>query len=166
MGSDKRKTFGRRQRRLTKRFFVSYEPDPVGVALGTGYNQFVHKSGVSGLALSRPGRLDILAVVAARPGKGQFRDFIAAAKTAFNTVAVWLDWNPVTGAALQRYGFARVDIEGEAGQRVHGWEWRRGGTLPAKPAPAGLPADGIVLRLFDDLIDDTTDTDTNQRAHT
>ncbi len=96
-------------------------PDPISDMLGTGYKRFESSVGINGLAKVSGKRLDILAVIARTPGKGQFRRFIAAAKNAYETVAVWEDWNPVIGEALQRYGFRKTSMIGDDGKASAGW---------------------------------------------
>lgn len=93
--------------------------------LGTGYSKFESSLGVHGLAKVSEARIDILAVVATKPGKGQFRRFIAAAKNAYQTVVVWEDWNPIVTAALQRYGFRRVSETDAEGKRISGLMFSR-----------------------------------------
>lgn len=104
-------------------FFASYEPDPIGVMLGAGYNRFATADGMDGLAKITGDRLDVLAVVASKAGAGQFRRFIASAKLAFKIVAVWEDWNPIVGAALKRYGFHPATCKEADGEVNHGWQW-------------------------------------------
>jgi hypothetical protein len=107
-------------------FFLTWEADPIGVLLGTGFYRFDTPFGISGLARLRTGgTLDVLAVIAEAPGKGQFRKFIDAAKATFNTVSVWEDWNPIIGDSLSRYGFHRDSIEEADGERNKGWSWPR-----------------------------------------
>lgn len=106
-------------------FFASWKPDPVGIILGTGYMRFTTALGIDGLArLDGEGGLDCLVVIARDPGKGQFRRFITAAKKHFRRVAVWEDWNPVIGKALNRYGFIRARCVEADGEVCNGWEWR------------------------------------------
>jgi len=118
-------------------FFVRFEPDPVGVALGTGYSRFVHSSGMEGLAKITDDRLDVLAVNATRQGNGQFRALIAAAKKCFRVVAVWEDWNPILGPALERYGFKRAQCVEPWGEVNNGWEW-----VSCQNVQADLPPNG------------------------
>ena len=103
-------------------FFATYEPNPIGVMLGTGYNRFETADGMNGLAKITGERLDVLAVVASKAGDGQFRRFIAAAKRAFKIVAVWEDWNPIIGDALKRYGFHPATCTEADGEVSHGWQ--------------------------------------------
>lgn len=104
------------------------EPDPIGLILGTGYMRFEAPCGVDGLAKTdaiEGGRIDILAVHARTPGKGQFREFIQQCKQHYGTICVWEDWNPAIGPALQRYGFTpETEIQGN-GEAVNGWRWDR-----------------------------------------
>ncbi|MDE2107411.1 MAG: hypothetical protein KGL39_60000 [Patescibacteria group bacterium] len=104
-------------------FFATYEPDPIGVLLGTGYNRFETADGMNGLAKITGDRLDVLAVVASKAGAGQFRRFIASAKLTFKIVAVWEDWNPIIGDALKRYGFHPATCTEADGEVNHGWKW-------------------------------------------
>lgn len=99
------------------------EPDPTGQMLGTGYVRFQSPNGLGGLAKWTDERLDLLAVHAFVKGRGQFRDFIAAAKLQWQTVCVWHELNPIVGAALARYGFSReTEIQGN-GEVMTGWRW-------------------------------------------
>lgn len=98
-------------------------PDQIGQILGTGYMRFQSPNGLGGLAKWTDERLDLLAVCALAEGRGQFRDFIAAAKLKYQTVCVWEDWNPIVGAALARYGFKReTEVQGD-GEIITGWRW-------------------------------------------
>ena len=105
--------------------FATWEVDPVGAILGTGYMRFTTSFGLAGLAKATGDRLDVLAVDAARPGTGQFRRFIDAAKQSFSTVAVWEDWNPILAPALERYGFHPATHAEDDGEILTGWEWHR-----------------------------------------
>lgn len=96
--------------------FSKYEPDAIGELLGTGFKRFETTSGLMGLAKISGEALEILAVSASDPGTGQFRRFIAAAKEIYTSVSVLEDWNPIITAALQRYGFRRIQ---------GGWKWTR-----------------------------------------
>jgi hypothetical protein len=100
---------------------MKFSPDPIGQMLGTGYKRFESSVGINGLAKVTGLRIDILAVVATRQRTGQFRRFIAAVKNTYDVIAVWEDWNPVIGAALQRYGFHRAAMTGIDGETGKGW---------------------------------------------
>ena len=103
------------------RLKLKWSADPFGEMLGTGYKRFESSVGINGLAKVTGKRIDILAVVATRQRTGQFRRFIAAAKNAFDVVAVWEDWNHVVGDALHRYGFSRTWRHEDDGTRSAGW---------------------------------------------
>lgn len=105
-------------------FFTSWEPDPVGQILGTGYYRFESPLGICGLARIVGNELDLLAVVAERPGCGQFRRFINAAKVKFESISIWEDWNPVVGSALAKYGFL-LATRTEKGETNTGWRWEK-----------------------------------------
>ena len=117
------------------RLLGAVEPDPIGQMLGTGYMRFQSPDGLGGLAKWSTDRLNLLAVHASVPGKGQFRDFIAKAKLEWKTICVWEDWNPLVGQALARYGFQReTEIQGD-GEVLTGWRWDK-----APNAGADAPA--------------------------
>jgi hypothetical protein len=82
----------------------------LGQILGTGYYEFSTTIGISGLAKAEDGRLDLLAVLASKPGTGQFREFITQAKKSFKTIAVWAITNNTLREALIRYGFRRFGL--------------------------------------------------------
>ena len=106
--------------------FSAWSPDSLGELLGTGYMRFETRIGIQGLArMDNERGLDILAVVSKRPGEGQFRQFIAAAQQAFDRVAVWVDFNPILGKALRRYGFVRAQRTEPDGEVCQGWQWRK-----------------------------------------
>lgn len=52
--------------------------------------------------------LDILAIGAHTPGKGDLRRFLEAAKQEFKTIYVWEVWNKWLPDVLLRYGFLPV----------------------------------------------------------
>lgn len=97
-------------------------PDPVGEALGTGYAKFVSPLGVDGLVKVRHPRLDLLVVATTRPGTGQFRAFIAQAKTEFDTICIWLIWHPLLKTVLPRYGFVPA-TDFQEGSQLTGFRW-------------------------------------------
>lgn len=136
------------------RLRMKFSPDPIGDMLGTRYKRFESSVGINGLAKVTGKRIDILAVVATRQRTGQFRRFIAAAKNAFDVVAVWEDWNHVVGDALHRYGFTRTWRHEDDGTRSAGWifgehtatdlpglavgDGRQLMEIPGCPSPVGL----------------------------
>lgn len=103
--------------------FTSWEPDPLGVLLGTGFNRFNTRVGIDGLAKITGSKLEILAVHAKTKGVGQFRDFITFAKRQFSHIYVWQDDNPIVTNALQRYDFTPAYTIEAGGEVVAGWEW-------------------------------------------
>lgn len=117
-----------RQRRvvsrgMSKSVLGKVSPDMAGMMLQTGYNRFSSPVGIDGLAKVNGDRLDILAVHAATPGFGQFREFMKLCKKQFNTICIWEIWNPSLEAALLRYGFTpQTEITGW-GETVHGLRW-------------------------------------------
>lgn len=110
----------------------SVQPDPIGSILGTGFQCFRSPLGPEGLAKWTPSRLEILAVHSSLPGRGQFRDFIAAAQRHWPTICIWEVWNPILQDALPRYGFTpETDLQPN-GETVSGWRWD-------KPRPGPRP---------------------------
>lgn len=103
--------------------FKTWEPDPYGVILGTGYMRFTTDIGIDGLAKINGDRLDVLAVHAETPGKGQFRKFIEECKNNFREICVWEDFNPIVGVALKRYGFEPTMEVEFGGVIVDGWRY-------------------------------------------
>lgn len=99
-------------------------PDPIGDALGTGYQQFKSPSGVHGLCRVDGDRLDLLAVIATHPGTGQFRAFTEQCKARFKTICVWHVMNVLLDETLQAYGFRGYE-ERTPGEYLSGWRWDR-----------------------------------------
>lgn len=100
------------------------EPDIIGEYLKTGYCRFRSPIGINGLAREQGPLLEILAVVANKPGTGQFRTFIERCKQEYETVTVWEDWNPIVGEALKRYGFVPTSAP-DGDSTISGWIWRK-----------------------------------------
>jgi hypothetical protein len=98
--------------------------DPVGEALGTGFGRFVSPLGVDGLVKVRSPRLDILFVGTSQPGTGQFRRFIAQAKTEFDIICIWEIWNDQLKTVLPRYGFLPA-TDFQDGEQLTGFRWDR-----------------------------------------
>src|ERR1051325_12094400 len=96
------------------------EPDPIGVMLDTGYMRFVSSTGIEGLAKTTGRQLDVLAVVNPTGKPSSFRNFIAQAKTEFDTINVWVIENPVVADALKRYGFTPETMMDPDGVPVEG----------------------------------------------
>lgn len=105
-------------------FFTTWKPDPVGMALNTGYMRFTYANGIHGLAKINPDRsLSVLAIGSEQEGKGHCRAFFAAAKERFPAVHVWHADNPILEAALERWGFVPAE-EWDQGVLVNGWSWK------------------------------------------
>lgn len=110
-------------------FFQSWKPDVAGLILGTGFMRF-ERDGLRGLArCDDAGVLDILAVSSSEPGTGQFRNFMDAAKARFSRIGLWHVWSDGLNATLARYGFHHAETW-EAGERILGWEWKKGKLRP------------------------------------
>src|SRR5688572_33077484 len=103
-------------------FFTLYEPDKIGVMLGTGYMNFRHSSGIHGLAKAGGFGLYLLVVYADDPGTGQLSAFMKAAKESFKYIVVFEVWNPDLEAILKKWEFVFNEDE-------NSWEW----TEPTKP---------------------------------
>lgn len=114
---------------------VNLGPDPTGLILHTGYYRFTTRwngvsMGIGGLAkwteqLDPESRLDVLAIHADSPGRGEFRTFIKRAKQQFRTICVWITLNPSIAPVLVRYGFKpEMELQGD-GETVDGWRWDR-----------------------------------------
>lgn len=100
-------------------------PDPVGQILGAKYSRFSSPYGVDGLGFWTQDRLNLLAVHARAPGRGQFHRFIADAKCQWKTICVWEVWNEFLGPVLERYGFTpEIEIQPD-GEVLKGFRWDR-----------------------------------------
>lgn len=109
--------------------FTSMRPDAVATVLKTGYQRYESKQGISGLCRIKGFHLDLLFVSASKPGTGQFRRFIAACKTKYDSITVWEIWNKELPAILTRYGFKPTgevpeDEEPDA-RMIEGYRWER-----------------------------------------
>lgn len=101
-------------------------PDPVGKMLGTRFDQFRSNVGIDGLArYNGNGMIELLAVHARTPGKGQFRRFIANLKKEYKTICVWEISNPLLETVLPRYGFKREVTIDSNGETLAGFRYDR-----------------------------------------
>ncbi len=98
------------------------QPDPAGVLLGTHYEQFTSCTGLTGLMLEKGKELHLLVVIATRPRKGQFREFIRLAKEQYETICVWELWNENLAKALERYDF-KPTTDFDDGEWLTGYRW-------------------------------------------
>lgn len=107
--------------------------DPIEAILKTGFQNFENKKiGMRGLAKENGARIDILAVVSTRKSRsGVFRKFIEACQAEYETVCVWVVFNPVVADALKRYGFTEVLMSGI--DSVPGWRWGRADLIEERP---------------------------------
>ena len=105
--------------------FESWDYDPVGRLIGSEFHRFKSRHGIEGLGLVTFPRLDLLAVVAANPGTGQFHRFIVAAKFRFDAIGVWAVGSSTLDQCLPRYGFKKATYTGSMGYTASGWLWKR-----------------------------------------
>lgn len=104
--------------------FKSFEPDPAGVILQTRFQHFTSHAKVHGLARDNGnGMIEILAVVASKKRKGQFRRFIADLEKHYRTICIWHVENEFLPAVLLRYGFKHELTVDEFGDRLEGFRW-------------------------------------------
>lgn len=101
------------------------EPDEYGQIFGTGYDRFESPLGIRGLAREEGKDVHILAVIAMKPGTGQFREFIRHCQATYAAVFVWEDWNPLVTEALQRWGFQADTCTDAFGETLAGWKWTK-----------------------------------------
>lgn len=88
-----------------------------------------------GIATVRDRRIDLLAVHARRPGRGDFRRFLADLMAAYNVVVVWAITNPFLPQVLERRGF-RETMEYRDGELCDCMRWDR---VPGSCAGARAP---------------------------
>ena len=112
---------------MSKSILGTLSEDPIGKALGTGYQRFYSPCGIDGLAKVSPGlRLEILAVNAVRPGNGHFKHFIDQAKKEFNIIIIWHVTSEVLIDCLPRYGFRQWQERQRCAERfehMEGYRW-------------------------------------------
>lgn len=88
---------------------------------GSPFRRF-DQDGVDGLAWVRGSRIDVLAVISQKPGRGAFRAFIKECKAHHKTVCFWHEINPDLGAILTHYGFEPA-MEWMLGEKTPGYRW-------------------------------------------
>lgn len=108
-----------------KSIFKSWDPDPTGLLLGTGFMRFTTGIGIDGLALEYSDSIDILAVYSNIEGRGNFRKFMSELKRHYNQVRVLHIMEPIVAKALKNYGFLEVTAIMPDGEKVEGLEWNK-----------------------------------------
>jgi len=102
--------------------------DPASQLLGTGYSRFNWQGRITGLCKITGSEIQILAVVATNPGKGDFRKFVEEAKKEYRCIKIWHVGNSFLRAALTGYGF-RPCVEqfcfGGQWESSEGFRWDR-----------------------------------------
>lgn len=102
--------------------------------LGSPYREFqAEPFGVIGLGRVDLGihRLDLLAVAALLPGRGDFGRFLAAAMAVYEEIAIWYVVNEDLAAMLVRRGFVAC-VEVQEGDKVDGYRWVKSSTPNAR----------------------------------
>lgn len=99
--------------------------DEIGVALCSPYQNFRSTTGCHGLARIDGGTLEILAVSASKPGRGQCREFVAQCRKEFGIVIVLHVDSPVLKEALKRWGFRPYRRTNPDGEKLTGWIAKR-----------------------------------------
>jgi len=89
----------------------------------TGWRSFKSAQGIDGLMRIKGHDLELLAVTAGDPGKGQFRRFVAACKQKHDSICIWAIWNDDLPAILRRYGFRPHSIHEPDGELLEGYLW-------------------------------------------
>lgn len=69
--------------------------------------------------------IEVLAVHAKKPGKGQFREFIRRLKGDYQIICIWHVENPLLDQVLPRYGFAPEVMVDERSEVLTGYRWDR-----------------------------------------
>jgi hypothetical protein len=105
--------------------FLSWEPDPLGSALGTNYNRFSSTTGIDGLAKIIGNEFRILALHTFTPGQGNFREFIKRCKEEFDSILVEAIMEPELVPTLTRYGFTPTTLTEEWGEKVDALKWQK-----------------------------------------
>lgn len=91
---------------------LSFSPDPIGALFDSPFQRFQSNYHIEGLGSTafEPERLDLLAFISRAPGKGHFRDFIAAAKRSYRRIVIWEVVNTELVPILKRYHFEQVPM--------------------------------------------------------
>ena len=83
----------------------------------SGFKQFHSEFGVGGLAQSRHGQTDILAVHTDQPGTGQLSRFLDALEPIAGTVTFWTMMSGHLAAILKKRGYEKVEIADTYGEK-------------------------------------------------
>lgn len=107
--------------------FTKFTPDPWGKILQTGFHRFESSVGIDGLARvnSYSEMIELLAVHAKKPGKGQFREFIKRLKREYRIICIWHIENRLLDKVLPRYGFAPEVMVDSRREILIGYRWDR-----------------------------------------
>lgn len=81
--------------------------NPFSEAFGTGFMDFASPLGVQGLIQVDGRRVDVLAVITAAPGTGQFRAFLEGLQECFDEIVFVECWSHFLVSVLERKGFVR-----------------------------------------------------------
>jgi hypothetical protein len=93
----------------------------------TGFGEYRSPTGIHGLAKAdlQKKELQLLVVMATRPGTGQFREFMTQCKTAYDHIRFWDVFARQLVNCLPRYGFERGwDLDPE-GKKAEVWDWHK-----------------------------------------
>lgn len=107
------------------KLFTSWEPDPAGLLLGTGFMRFTTKLGIDGLALESNDHIDILAVHSDDPGKGNFRKFLIELRARYHSINFLSVQNDILRDSLVRGYFKPTQFIGTDGVIVAAMGWKK-----------------------------------------
>lgn len=127
MKRNKSKLRGKRLDTVKSKTLGLLTDDPMGALLGMedAYMKFQSQHGIGGLAQVAHHGVDLLAVMASKPGKGQFKAFMQDLKSEYSQVTFWLVHSSLLREILTKYGFSQVE-ELQHGAMVRGMRWRAG----------------------------------------
>ena len=98
--------------------------DAIAPAALLGFWPFTAPTGVYGLAAIIGVRLEVLFVAANRPGNGQLRAFVGAARRQFEAITFW-EPTPSLAATLGRWGYRPTAQVIQGGYVLAGLGWNR-----------------------------------------
>jgi len=94
------------------------------IHLPTRFKHF-NNDKIAGLAYVDDDHIEILAIMAQKPGTGQFREFIQQLKEHYSTIRFWVMLNDTLAAKLAEYGFMRGKDLDEYGEFTDCMDWRK-----------------------------------------